>query len=77
MKLLNTRTIDFFKLIYVLTNSIKILGEIKGCTKKGDQIIKDDEMGDPCSMHGRDDVYKILIGKPKRKRPLGRWRLRW
>jgi len=31
----------------------------------------------PCSMHRRDKKYKIFIGKPEGKRPLGRPRRRW
>jgi hypothetical protein len=26
-------------------------------------------MGEMCSTHGRDDAYKILVGKPEGKRP--------
>jgi hypothetical protein len=28
-------------------------------------------------MGERRDVYRVLVGKPERKRPLGRPRLRW
>jgi hypothetical protein len=28
-------------------------------------------------MHGEINAYKILVGKPERKRPLGRRRSRW
>jgi hypothetical protein len=28
-------------------------------------------------MGERKDVYRVLVGKPKRKRPLGRLRRRW
>jgi hypothetical protein len=35
-------------------------------------------MGRECSTHGeRGKVYRILVGNPKRKRPLGRSRRRW
>jgi hypothetical protein len=35
-------------------------------------------MGMACSMHRQiRNVYKILVGKLKRKRPLGRPRCRW
>jgi hypothetical protein len=40
--------------------------------------VKEDEMGRPCSTHGeKRNAYRILVGKPERKRPLGRPRLRW
>ena len=36
------------------------------------------EMGGACSAYGeRRDVYKVLVGKPEGKRPLGRPRRRW
>jgi len=35
---------------------------------------KKNQMGEECSMYGREEM--ILVGKPKRKRPLGRPRLR-
>jgi len=35
-------------------------------------------MGGACSTMGeRRDVYRVLVGKPKGKRPLGRCRYRW
>jgi hypothetical protein len=35
-------------------------------------------MGETCSTYGeRSAVYMILVGKPERKRPLGRPRRRW
>jgi hypothetical protein len=35
-------------------------------------------MSRACSMNGeKRNVYKILVGKPKGKRPLGRQRRRW
>jgi hypothetical protein len=43
----------------------------------GDQIEKN-EMGEACSVYGeRKDVYRVLVGKPKGKRPLGRPMRRW
>jgi hypothetical protein len=43
----------------------------------GDQIEKN-EMGGACSMYGeRRGVYRVLVGKPEEKRPLGRPRRRW
>jgi hypothetical protein len=34
------------------------------------------EMGGVCSSHGRN-AYRILVGKPERKRPFFRPRCRW
>jgi hypothetical protein len=35
-------------------------------------------VGRPCGTHGRGEkVYKVLVGKPEEKRPLGRLRRRW
>jgi hypothetical protein len=35
-------------------------------------------MGRPCSIHGANrDPYRILVGNPEGKRPLGRHRRRW
>jgi len=43
----------------------------------GDQIEKN-EIGGACSTYGeRRDVYRVLVGKPEGKRPLGRPRRRW
>ena len=42
----------------------------------GDQIDKNG-MGGKCSMYGeRKGVYRVLVGKPEGKRPLGRPRCR-
>jgi hypothetical protein len=35
------------------------------------------EMGRACSTHKKTNAYRILVGKPERKRPLGRPRRRW
>jgi len=36
------------------------------------------DMGGACSAYGeRRGVYRILVGKPEGKRPLGRHRRRW
>ena len=43
----------------------------------GAQIEKN-EMGGACSTYGeRRGVYRVLVGKPEGKRPLGRPRRRW
>jgi len=35
-------------------------------------------MGGACSTYGGEErAYRILVGKPERKRPLGRLRRRW
>jgi hypothetical protein len=35
-------------------------------------------VGRACGTHGEErKVYKVLVGKPEGKRPLGRARLRW
>jgi hypothetical protein len=42
------------------------------------RIIKEDEMGREYSMNGeKRNAYKILVGKPEGKRPLGRPKCRW
>jgi hypothetical protein len=39
---------------------------------------KANEVGRACRTHGRgENVFKVLMGKPKGKRPLGRPRRRW
>ena len=42
----------------------------------GDKIEKN-EMGGACGTYGGRGVYKVLVGKPEGKRPLGRPRRRW
>ena len=45
----------------------------------GDQI-KKKEMGGPCSTYGGEErrgAYRVLVGKPKEKRLLGRHRRRF
>jgi hypothetical protein len=40
--------------------------------------IEEDEMGGACSMNAeKRNAYRLLVGKPERKRPLGRPRRRW
>jgi hypothetical protein len=40
--------------------------------------MKKNEMGWPCSMYGaRGGIYRVLLGKPEGKRPLGIPRHRW
>jgi len=36
-------------------------------------------MGRACSMYGGEErhIYRVLVGKPERRRPLGRSRYRW
>ena len=46
---------------------------------RGDQI-ENNEIGGACSTYGREEmrgVYRVLVGKPERKRPLARSRRRW
>ena len=44
------------------------------CTPK----IEKNEMGDVCSTYGESrGAYRVLVGKPEGKRPLGRPRHRW
>jgi hypothetical protein len=38
--------------------------------------VKDDEMARECRTYGMS-AYRILVGKPEGKRPLGRPRHRW
>jgi hypothetical protein len=40
--------------------------------------VEEDEMGGSCSKNrGKRNAYKLLVGKPEGKRPLGRPRRRW
>jgi hypothetical protein len=40
--------------------------------------VEQDEMGGACSTNGeKRNVYRLLVGKPGGKRPLGRPRRRW
>jgi hypothetical protein len=41
--------------------------------------IEEDEVGGTCGTNGekRKNVYRLLVGKPEGKRPLGRPRRRW
>jgi hypothetical protein len=40
--------------------------------------VKDDEMGRACSTDGeKRNAYRIFLGKPEGKRPLGRPKRRW
>jgi hypothetical protein len=42
-------------------------------------MAKEDEMGRACGTHGRErrNAYRLLVGKPEKKRPLGTPRRRW
>jgi hypothetical protein len=42
----------------------------------GDQI-KKNEMDGACNASGGRDAYRVLVGKPKEKRPLGKSRRIW
>jgi hypothetical protein len=45
--------------------------------RAGDKLEKND-MGGACSADGgRRGAYRVLVGKPEEKRPLGRPRRRW
>jgi hypothetical protein len=45
--------------------------------KYNDQV-KEDKMGRACRLTGeKRNAYRILVGKPEGKRPLGRRRCRW
>ena len=63
-----------------LTSNYKSCGRIfvlltQYCS--GDKIEKN-EMGMACSTYGeRKGVYRVLVGKPEGKRPLGKPRHRW
>jgi hypothetical protein len=49
-----------------------------GTERKNPGYIDDDEMGRACSTNGeKRNAYRILVGKPEGKRPLGRPRRRW
>jgi hypothetical protein len=40
--------------------------------------VSEDAMDRVCSTHGaKKNAYRVLVGKTKAKRPLGRTRLRW
>jgi hypothetical protein len=43
----------------------------------GDKVKKNQTGGDLARKGDRRDVYRVLIGKPEGKRPLGRPRRRW
>ena len=60
-----------FGYIYIYIYNIYILY----CA--GDKIEKN-EMGWACGAYGKErGVYRVLVGKPEGKRPLGRPRRRW
>jgi hypothetical protein len=45
--------------------------------KQNDQV-KEDEIGKACSRNGeKRNAYRILVGKPEGRRPLGRPRRTW
>ena len=42
-----------------------------------DDEIKKNELGRACSIYGRQDRYRVLVGISNGKRPLGRHGRRW
>jgi hypothetical protein len=42
-----------------------------------DQVKEDEMAGHVASMVAKRNAYRILVGKPKGKKPLGRSRSRW
>ena len=55
----------------------RILGPKRFKYFSGGQI-ENNEIGRACSMYWeRRGIYRVLVGKPEGKRPLGRPRLRW
>jgi hypothetical protein len=71
---------DFFSFKSVVINSAVYAGigsQLLTQYCSGDKIEKN-EMGRACSTYGeRRGVYRVLVGKPEGKRPLGRPRHRW
>jgi hypothetical protein len=60
-----------------VTGEWRKLHNDKYCSPSGDQIEKN-EMGEACRTYGdRRGVYRVLVGKPEGKRPLGRPRRKW
>jgi hypothetical protein len=44
----------------------------------GNDQVKEDEVGGACSSNGeKRNAYRLLVGKPEGKRPVGRPRHRW
>jgi hypothetical protein len=39
--------------------------------------VEEEEMGGSYSTNGKRNAYRLLMGKPEEKRPLGRPRCRW
>jgi hypothetical protein len=49
-----------------------------GPKQRNKNQVKEDEIGRACSTNGGTrNAYRILVGKPEGKRPLGRPRRRW
>ena len=42
-----------------------------------DQIIKNGMVGHVARIGDRKDAYRVLMGSPERRRPLGKPKLRW
>jgi hypothetical protein len=71
-----TKGTDVEILVYV-SNCLTRWSVLLTQYRAGDEIEKI-EMGGACSTYGEGrDVYRVLVGKPEGKRPLGRPRRRW
>jgi hypothetical protein len=58
-------------------HNLHSLPSIMSNDNENDQVLED-AMGRACSMHGgKRNAFRILVGKPEGKRPLGRPRCRW
>jgi hypothetical protein len=57
---------------------IKKISEWDSSLRNDIYQVAEDEMGGPCSTNGeKRNAYRLLVGKPEGKRPLGRPRRRW
>jgi hypothetical protein len=64
-----------FRLVH---NPSQILVSVLFSKYNENNHVKKDEMGGACSTNGeKRNAYRILVGKPEGKRPLGRPRRRW
>jgi hypothetical protein len=46
------------------------------CTECG-TYVEEDEVGGTCGTNEKRNVYRLLVGKPEGRKPLGRPRRRW